>query len=140
MGQIRSIIVDAQLPNGDFVHIIVGPLGCFFNIISFIILRDREFIGAQYDYLKVYTLNSAQVYLLSLFFIFVNTAQFIPWSNSYITRAYTLFVYLPFANTGYFYGTFLDIVITLDRTNRAKFLPRVGLQGLDCRFRHLLGD
>jgi hypothetical protein len=98
----------------------VGPIGTFFNIISFLILRDKEFVGAQYDYLKVYTVNSALVCLVTSFFLFVNTARFLPWTNTYIGRAYNAFVYVPIANTGYFYGTFLDIANTLDRISKLK--------------------
>ncbi len=40
------------------------------------------------------------------------------WSNSYwthTTRTYYTYVYVPFVTFGYFYGTYLDIVITVDR-------------------------
>ncbi len=116
-------------------------LGCLFNTISFIMLRDKEFNGPMYDYLKVYTLNSAQVCFFMAFFFLVSTARVNAWSNFYITRAYNLLVYVLFVNTGYFYGTFLDIVITLDRISKltAKFLLRVGLQGITCCFCSLLG-
>jgi hypothetical protein len=99
-----------------YPFVILGPLGCLLNSLSFLILRRPEFnTRPMYAYLKVYSLNSAQICLVSTFVFTSMSTRLFAWSNSYPAHFYHLFVYTPLANTGYFYGTFLDIVVTLDR-------------------------
>jgi hypothetical protein len=94
----------------------LGPLGFLLNSLSFAILRDCAFKSTPiYAYLRVYALNSALICLVSTFAFAAMSTRLFAWSNSYSTHFYHLFVYTPVANTGYFYGTFLDIVVTLDR-------------------------
>jgi hypothetical protein len=98
-----------------YPFVISGSVGFVFNIVSFVIFQGREFNTPLYAYLRVYSINSAQVCFFSVFIFLANTIHFFEWTNQYWTNAYYLYVYIPFVNFGYFFGTFLDIVITLDR-------------------------
>jgi hypothetical protein len=92
-------------------------LGFTFNLLSFVVFnKSDEFKHLSlYKYLRIYTLNSALTCLACAFLFTAFSKRYFEWSNSYLTNAYALFVYLPLANTGYFFGTVLDILITLDR-------------------------
>jgi hypothetical protein len=98
-----------------YPFVIFGSFGFILNIFSFIIFQQTEFNTPLYQYLKVYSINSAQVCFFATFVFLANTQVMFEWSNSYWTHVYYLHVFVPFANTGYFYGTVLDILITLDR-------------------------
>lgn len=101
----------------DFIPVIVtGAVGFLLNSICLYIYRDRrEFSLPIFDYLRVYTLNSTIIGFLSTF-VFVSTSgRFIRWTNTYQSFAFFLYFDYQIINLGYFFGTMLDILITIDR-------------------------
>ena len=99
-----------------YSNTIVSVLGVFFNILSFLVLQSREFNMPIYEYLRVYTLNSAIVCTAASTFIFsARSSRIHDWKSSYWATTYFAFVCIPLMSTGYFYATFLDIFLSIDR-------------------------
>ena len=89
--------------------------GIITNIINIYILNQKEFTASLFKYLRIYCVNSLIV-CLSGSFVF---ASFVRNFNStpviYDALFYYVYIFIPFANTGYFYGSVLDIMIVLER-------------------------
>jgi hypothetical protein len=110
-----DFLIDIMGETWFFVFTIIGSYGTVFNILSFIVFLDRDLSVPLYEYLRVYTIHGAQTCFFSLFVFIANTMRMFEWSNMYWTHAYYTFVYVPFVTSGYFFGTYMDIVITVDR-------------------------
>jgi hypothetical protein len=99
---------------------VVGSFGFVTNLVSFFIFRDPELTLPMYDYLKIYSLNSSALCLVTIFAFLSTTYRWLSWTNCYWTQAYVLYGYIIVSNTAYFFNTYLDIVITLDRIGNIK--------------------
>jgi hypothetical protein len=99
-----------------FVHLPDSLIGFMFNLLSLIVLNDKEFADVRlFAYLRVYTANSCILNLFCGFIFLVVSPQILAWSNT--IEAYEAFLHgvLPVISTTYFFGTMLDILISLDR-------------------------
>src|SRR5690606_39045669 len=95
-------------------------MGVILNLFSFYVFRDTETFNIPfYEYLRVYCINSAIANFFDIILFTANSYRLFMWANAYWSHFYYLYIYLPIVNVNYFYGTFLDIFITLDRI--AKF-------------------
>jgi hypothetical protein len=112
----------AQTATAVGIFPLLSTLGFITNILSFFIFRDPELTMPMYDYLKVYSLNSSVVCLVSIAAWFALSYRWISWANAYWSIAYNCYVFNIFGGIVYFFGTYLDILITIDRigniTNR----------------------
>lgn len=109
-----------------FFNIPLGIIGTFLNILCAIVLftnKSSDFSTPLYKYLRVYTINSAQTTFFVTFAFLGNTGHLIPFNYTYTSSAIFLYVIVPFSNLGYFYGTLLDILMTIDRI--ASMSPRL---------------
>jgi hypothetical protein len=102
-------------------------IGFILNLITFKVLLNEQFKGTKiFDYFKVYTLNSAFVCVVSVG-NFLRTKRFIDF-NSYLSMFFVKNILVPIDNTGYFYGSLLDILIILEQIfillNRGTFFSR----------------
>jgi hypothetical protein len=100
------------------------------NLVSFFVFMDKEFEMALYSYMRVYTINSAVVCLLVGTFFTANTYSFFNWTFTYPAQFYYIYIFIPFGSTSYYYGTMLDIFITLDRiSNFHKSITKLFITG-----------
>ena len=103
----------------DLLHGIIFPvvsfIGFLFNLINILILRDACFNTVFYKYLKIYCFNSLIINIFSSFVFISHARHFSKLSNSYVSIAYFCYIFIPIVNTYYFYGTVLDILITIER-------------------------
>jgi hypothetical protein len=98
-----------------YPNAIIGPIGLALNILCLVILSKQQFNGIQlYQFLKVSSANSALVCFISTFSFISNSYRPVPWSNTYWAQCFNIYVYIPVMTTSYFYGTALDILITLN--------------------------
>jgi hypothetical protein len=98
-----------------YLNTIVSGIGFILNILSFAVFMDKEFDIPLYRYLRVYTINSAVGCLFFSSLFTALSASYFSWTYSYPAAFYCTYIFLPIANTGYFYGTILDLIITMDR-------------------------
>ena len=90
-------------------------IGFLLNILSFKIFNKPPFQTKPiFSYLKVYSINSAIISLVSATYI-TATYNFFEITNTFEVRAYASFFYIPIYTTGYFYSSILDIFISLER-------------------------
>ncbi len=95
---------------------IVSLAGLILNILSLITLNDKDLPGIDlYKYLRVYVLHGIIVNFVYIFEFLSTSFRYISFASSYPAQVYYNHVSIPIATTGYFYGTILDICITLDR-------------------------
>jgi hypothetical protein len=100
----------------DISLIPIGLFGVILNILALIVLhRSDRFNLPFYTYLKAYT--SA-----SLFICLINSTQFtagartiLPFTNSIESARYYSFIFYPFQTIINVYGSFLDIVLSMER-------------------------
>lgn len=98
-----------------FIFTPVSFFGVFLNLLSFHILIKISNKSNLFEYLKIYCLNSVILTLSATFLFLSRSRRYISESSSYWQIAYDTFVYIPIANTAYFIGSVLDIIILLDR-------------------------
>ena len=91
-------------------------LGVILNIISFIVFSLKDFRKQPlYSYLRVFTFNSTLIEALQATVFLVTTYKYFDSSNTYAALFYYSYLYKPILSTAYFYGTILDVLITLER-------------------------
>jgi hypothetical protein len=98
-----------------YVSTPVAVLGFIFNLISFVVFFDTDFNIPLYKYFRIYSINSAVVNLVHIFIFISFSYRLVPLGNTYASQALFDYALLPLCMAGYFYGTVLDIVITVDR-------------------------
>jgi hypothetical protein len=76
---------------------------------------DKEFDMPLYSYLRVYTINSAVMCLFCVTLFTANSFRFFSWTYAYPTQFFNNYIEIPVSNTSYYFGTMLDLIITLDR-------------------------
>jgi hypothetical protein len=97
-------------------YVVFGSLGFLGNILCLVVLLNKEFAGTPiYLYLRIYSVNSGLLCLLSIFIFVCGTKHIFPWLNSYGSQVYFLWVYLPGAYAMQALAPLLDIVVTIDR-------------------------
>jgi hypothetical protein len=99
----------------DISLIPIGLTGVLLNVLALIVLRSDKFNLPFYTYLRAYT--SA-----SLFICLINSTQFtagartiLPFTNSIESARYYSFIFYPFQVIINVYGSFLDIVLSMER-------------------------
>jgi hypothetical protein len=108
-----------------FPFVVFGSIGLLGNILCFVIFLNKEFATMpMYSYLRVYSVNSGLICLLSIFLFVASTKRLFPALNTYGSQVYFLWVYLPGVNGMQAMAQLLDIVVTIDRigffNNRVK--------------------
>lgn len=96
----------------------LGAIGFILNIICIVVIvtaRAPEFNNPLYNYLLVYSINSAQINFINIFVFISNTPILFAWNNSYATQFFFHYIFTPLHMFGYFYSTMLDIFMALDR-------------------------
>jgi hypothetical protein len=102
----------------------VSVIGLFLNILSLLAFNHNDLPDMPlYKYLKVYTTTGMIINFFYIFEFLSISLHYIPFARTYVGQVYYNFILIPIASTGYFYGSVLDIIITLDRI--ANFSPRV---------------
>jgi hypothetical protein len=98
-----------------YPNAVIGPIGIVLNILCLAVLNQREFESNQlYQLLKVNSANSALVCFVSSFLFVSNSYRLVPGSNSQGPQWFTLYIHASLISTGYFYGSALDILVTLN--------------------------
>jgi hypothetical protein len=111
------VIGSSSLTDSLFLYpnSILGPIGLALSIVCLVVLNKQQFNGIQlYQFFKVSSANSALECFVSTFLFISNSYRPVPWSNTYWTQCFYIYFYIPVMTTSYFYGTALDILITLN--------------------------
>jgi hypothetical protein len=107
-----------------YPFVILGPIGFLANILCFVVLLNKKFDNMpMYSYLRVYTVNSGLLCLLSIPIFVASARRLFPALNCYASQIYFLWVYLPCGISMQVMAPLLDIAITMDRIGF--FNPRV---------------
>jgi hypothetical protein len=107
MPQTNQMLLITLLPIGFF--------GFILNVSSFIILKNRDFELNVYGYIRVYTLNSSLICLLTSTRFIYKSHHFFKFSNTFTAQNYGSKFFVPIMNILYFFGSSLDILLTIDR-------------------------
>lgn len=103
--------------------VIICSIGFVTNLFSFLVCLQlaKEFnsIGL-YKYMQIYCLTSAAVCFIQIFTFVLFSQRSFPWTVTKPAFDFIIWIYLPVYYTGYFYGSVLDIFITLDRISSVK--------------------
>jgi hypothetical protein len=102
------------------VNVPINTIGVLANLLALLVLQNKEFNIPLYKYLRVYCINSFIVNLTTLLLFTSNTSHLFEWSNTELS--FDLFIYglVPVNDTAYFFGSALDIFISLDRIGTFK--------------------
>ena len=94
-------------------------LGVILNLISFVVFNLKDFRDQPlYSYLRIFTLNSILIEGLQSTVILAKAYKYFDFANTYAALFYYSYLYKPILSTGYFYGTVLDVLITLERISQ----------------------
>lgn len=94
----------------------VSFIGFLLNLLSFYIFTKNRFDSTPiFAYFKVYTINSSIICLLSSTYFVIVTYKYFEFSNTFESRVYGCYVYIPILTTAYFYSGVLDVYISLER-------------------------
>jgi hypothetical protein len=93
----------------------IGIIGILFNILALVVMRSDRFTLPFYTYLRAFT-------IASIFICFMNATQFtagarsiLNFTNSKISFGYYCFIFYPLQVLTNVYGSFLDVVLSLER-------------------------
>jgi hypothetical protein len=108
----------------------ISIIGFILNIIALIVLNGRDFKRLSVYYsLRVYTMNSALLCLVTSTKFISESHKLFDFSNTYSAQLYYAKFCAPISNILYFYATCLDILLTFDRimifSNRFQWLKRI---------------
>jgi hypothetical protein len=105
-----------------FVVIPISVIGFFLNILTFKILLKNQFFQSKiFDYMRVYTMGSLIMCLLSAPFFVFETYRFFDFTNSYETNAFGCYFLIPTQSALSFFNGLLCIAINLERV--INFMP-----------------
>lgn len=105
-----------------FIVIPISVLGFFLNILTFKILLKNQFFHSQiFNYMRVYTMGSLIMCLLSAPFFVFETYRFFDFTNSYETNAFGCYFLIPTQSALSFFNGLLCIAINLERV--INFMP-----------------
>jgi hypothetical protein len=100
----------------------ISLIGFLINWLCFFIISKASFNSTQlFNYLKVYVINSSLICLLSATHFISATKYFFEFTNTYEACAYGSNSYKYLLSVSYFYGSYLDIYISLERLSN--FIP-----------------
>ena len=116
-------------------------IGFIFNMLAFYILLQIDSKKAPsrvFDYLRVYSLNSSLIALITLFSLYSYSPRYFPAANYYMARVFrcriVYFAVFSLLN----FGSFLDIIIGLDRlsilTGKFEFIRKKSIIGISGMF------
>jgi hypothetical protein len=92
-----------------------GIIGAILNVLGLIVLRTEKFNLPLYSYLRHYLVVSTAICLIgSTRFVNVTRRMF-SFSNSFAPTWYMSFIYVPLRRYFGFYGSFLDVILALER-------------------------
>jgi hypothetical protein len=115
----------------NFGIILLCLIGMILNIISYLVFRGREFYSLTiYEYLRVYSLNSALICAIGSTRFIGYSKHFFAFSNSEWATRYFINFFLPVINSLIMYQSLLDILLSFDRialfaNNRFMFYRRL---------------
>jgi hypothetical protein len=118
MGQLFDLFGKKEFVNCLWLYgnATANLLGVLFNILALLVLQDKEFHNISlYDYLRVYTANSAILNLVTTTLFTFNVPHLFTWSNTIQVNQIFVYFVLPVANLTYFFASILDVLISLDR-------------------------
>jgi hypothetical protein len=77
---------------------------------------NKEFDNIPFfSYLRVYTVNSSITLLFYCSFFTAGALRLATWVTSEPSQYFIVHITLPIVNTGYYFGTMIDLVLTLNR-------------------------
>jgi hypothetical protein len=122
LDQLLTMIGSTHYIDGLFLYMFVptNTIGVIFNLLALIVLQDKEFSIRLYDFLRVYCTNSLILNLFTLFVFVCNTSRIFDWSNTGGAYEFVIYAIIPINSLCYFFGTSLDILISLDRIGTFK--------------------
>jgi hypothetical protein len=91
-------------------------IGFILNILSFAVFMDKEFDKTPFfSFLRLYTVNGSVALLLGTSVFTANALSLFTWTTSYPAQFFFLYIVVPIGNINYYFGTMLDLVLTLNR-------------------------
>jgi hypothetical protein len=94
----------------------IAIIGFILNMLSFVVFMDKEFDKVPFfSFLRVYTVNSAVLLLFACSYLTANAYTFFTFGTSYPANFFFIRIAIPIGNTGYYFGTILDLLFTLNR-------------------------
>ena len=111
----------------------ISLIAFMLNLTSFWILSNkREFNIPLYTYMRIYSMSgTVSSFTNGISYLIINSAHFTHLFNLYLSGYFGTYIYYVLLQTGYFFATLLDILISLDRIalfnkSTKKFLKRFG--------------
>ena len=110
-----------------YLMVPISLIGFLINWLCFFILNKQIFKAKQiFNYLKVYVINSSFICLLSATHFIAATKIFFEFTNTYEACSYGSNAYAYLLSASYFYSSYLDIYLSLERLSN--FLPSFHLK------------
>ena len=105
-----------------FINLPISFIGFILNIISYSILCKKAFEKIIiYSYMRMYTLNSIIINLVSIFLFTANINYYFDFSYASPIPSYFLsYVYIPVINICMLFAILIEIVITIERISNFK--------------------
>jgi len=100
----------------------VAVIGVFLNLFSFIVFQKQEFNLKLYSYFRYMTFASF-VYCVSVTPYPFSIAKRLGFVNNFAFQAWQCYYYIPMSNLCYYYVSFIDIAVLIDRLSI--FLPKL---------------
>ena len=99
----------------------ISIIGFLINCLNFFILSKKTFESTPlFKYLKVYVANSSVVCLISSIYFIPATYNLFEFTNTYWVRVYATNIYAYLLSATYFFGSYMDIYIGLERVSNFK--------------------
>jgi hypothetical protein len=102
----------------QIIHLSLIPIavvGTSLNIMTLVLLRSKRFHLPFYKYLRVYTVISILICLFNATLFSSSSRDLLKFTNSKASMMFFCYICLPIVSSLYLYGTFLDIVLSIDR-------------------------
>ena len=100
----------------------LSALSFIFNSLTLVVLLKSPFNKSPiFSYLRIYIANSVILSALMITVFVSNTYRIFSFTNTYGAIAYGAYFHTPVTSIFYFYGTLVEIFISLERS--LKFLP-----------------
>ena len=105
-----------------FINLPISFIGFILNILSYAILSKKAFEKVViYSYMRMYTLNSIIINLVSIFLFTANSNYYFEFSYASAIPSYFLsYAYIPIINICMFFAILIEIVITIERISNLK--------------------
>jgi hypothetical protein len=93
----------------------VGLIGFILNMVALVVLNGKDFKMNVYSYIRFYSVSSGAICLITALRFVSKSYRFFSISNTFEAQMYDAIFYVPVSNVFYFYGSCLDIILTVDR-------------------------